>query len=210
MRIREARKKETIQRILDAAAWTFAQTGYDGARVDAIAERANINKAMIYYHIGDKKALYTRVLHEVFGNTAARMAAHINRAETPRQKVQAYIHSIGQTLEKHPHLPRIMMWEMASGGRNLPDIVVTDLASIMGLISGLIAQGCRQGEFENVDPLVLHLMAMGGIAYYRASTPIRAKFSDQMKKEVSLKEAQDTSHLLEKIQVILLNALTRK
>ena len=72
MNARETKKKETIRRILDAAAQAFAAAGFEGARIDDIAHRAGVNKAMIYYHIGDKKALYTRVLHDVFGDAAAR------------------------------------------------------------------------------------------------------------------------------------------
>ncbi|MFN2441829.1 MAG: TetR/AcrR family transcriptional regulator, partial [Thermoanaerobaculia bacterium] len=38
------------ERILAAAGDIFARSGYDGARVDEIATRAGVNKAMVYYH----------------------------------------------------------------------------------------------------------------------------------------------------------------
>ena len=41
---------KTITLILDAATRIFAQYGFDGARMDAIAKAAGINKATIYYH----------------------------------------------------------------------------------------------------------------------------------------------------------------
>ncbi|MCP3955332.1 MAG: TetR family transcriptional regulator, partial [Desulfobacterales bacterium] len=116
MSIRQDRKEQTVRSILDAAAQEFAETGFEGARMDRIADRAGANKAMIYYHIGDKQVLYTRVLHEVLGHTAARMAESIQAAGTPRKKIKAYIRSIGQTVLEHPYMPRIMMREMASGG----------------------------------------------------------------------------------------------
>ena len=76
----QEKKGETRQRILEAAALEFAEKGFAGARVDEIARLANVNKATIYYHIGDKEALYSRVLHEVLGHTAARMARNIQAA----------------------------------------------------------------------------------------------------------------------------------
>ena len=114
MNIREARKEQTVASILDAAAREFAETGFEGARVDRIADRAGSNKAMIYYHIGDKQALYSRVLHEVLGHTAARMEKNIQAAAGPREKLKAYIRSVGRTVIEHPYMPRIMMREMAS------------------------------------------------------------------------------------------------
>ncbi len=43
--------------ILEAAAAEFAERGFDGARVDAIARRAGVNKALIYYYFDNKEAL---------------------------------------------------------------------------------------------------------------------------------------------------------
>jgi AcrR family transcriptional regulator len=69
---RPDRPGETSEAILKAATEIFSEAGYDGARVDEIARRAGVNKASLYYHIGDKKALYTRVLKNVFGDADAR------------------------------------------------------------------------------------------------------------------------------------------
>jgi AcrR family transcriptional regulator len=207
MNVKETRKKETVRRILDAAAQVFAEIGYQGARIDRIASRAGVNKAMIYYHIGDKKALYTRVLHEVFRGTAAHMADNINRAETPLAKIKAYIHSIGETLEKHPQLPHIMMRELASGGLDLPELVVHDLASIIRSISTVIMEGRTRGEFLDVDPLVLHLMVIGGIAYYQASAPLRLKYSHMMEELIEDKADKNGFDLLSQIERIILSAL---
>ena len=47
---------------------------------------AGVNKAMIYYRIGDKKALYAKVLHEVIGDTAERIACNIKEDQSPEEK----------------------------------------------------------------------------------------------------------------------------
>jgi len=65
------------RQILEAATNEFADKGYAGARMDEIARQAKINKAMIYYHIGDKEALYATVLNSTFGNMAAVMGENI-------------------------------------------------------------------------------------------------------------------------------------
>ena len=175
MTIKQHRKQKTVNRILDTAAQVFAESGYDGARMDGIAERANVNKALIYYHIGDKMALYSRVLHEIFGDVADRMAQNMSLQATPKEKIRAYMLSIRQTLKKHPHLPPIMMHELAAGGRNLPDIVADDLVAIIGLISAAVSEGHQQGEFQNINPFILHLMVIGGISYFKTSGGLRQR-----------------------------------
>ncbi|MBW1769410.1 MAG: helix-turn-helix transcriptional regulator [Deltaproteobacteria bacterium] len=56
----QEKRDESIQRIMDAATEIFAESGFAGARVDEIAKRAGVNKAMIYYRIGDKKRCVRR------------------------------------------------------------------------------------------------------------------------------------------------------
>jgi AcrR family transcriptional regulator len=209
MTVQEKKKQATVERILSAALQVFADSGFEGARIDEIAARAAVNKAMIYYHIGDKKALYSRVLHEVFGDTALRMADDVNRCATPVEKIRAYIRSIGQTLEKHPQLPRIMMRELASGGLHLPEIVAQDLASIIGLIRSIIRQGYGQGVFKKLDPLVLHLMVLGGISFYRAGIPVRRRYAAQMGENAAENGDDHLTHLLQNVENIILCALTR-
>ncbi len=55
------------ERILSAALKEFAAKGFAGARVDAIARRANINKRMLYHYFGDKEELFKAVLRRKIG-----------------------------------------------------------------------------------------------------------------------------------------------
>ncbi len=54
--------RRTRERILSAALEEFALNGFAGARVDAIAQRAAINKRMLYHYFGNKERLFREVL----------------------------------------------------------------------------------------------------------------------------------------------------
>ena len=72
------RTPDTRARILAAAALEFAERGFGGARVDRIARRARVNKAMIYYHFKSKQALYRSLLRDLFtlvGNRLQQIAS---------------------------------------------------------------------------------------------------------------------------------------
>src|ERR1039458_628157 len=60
------RPKESRASILKAAVAEFAEHGIAGARTDAIARAAHVNKALLYYYFKDKDALYEAVLDHVF------------------------------------------------------------------------------------------------------------------------------------------------
>src|SRR5712692_8525388 len=53
--------KGAREAILNAAEEVFAEHGFDGARVDAIAARAGYNKSLLFQYFGDKLGLYAEV-----------------------------------------------------------------------------------------------------------------------------------------------------
>ncbi|HQG33012.1 MAG TPA: TetR/AcrR family transcriptional regulator [Deltaproteobacteria bacterium] len=164
--------RETVDRILGAAKDVFAKKGFAGARVDEIAERAGVNKAALYYHIGDKKALYAEVIHDVIGSAARRLSAGIEKARTPEDKVRTYIRTLAATFDENPQMPRLMMRELASGGQSLPDVFFEDLFSLLRTLSGIIEEGREQGVFIETLPLIVHFMAIGATVVYKTIIPV--------------------------------------
>ena len=61
------RPEESRAAILQAAVSEFSREGVAGARTDAIARAAGVNKALLYYYFKDKETLYGAVLDQVFG-----------------------------------------------------------------------------------------------------------------------------------------------
>ena len=59
---RERNAGRSRERILDAALEEFAANGFAGARVEAIAQRAGLNRQLISHHFGGKRALYRAVM----------------------------------------------------------------------------------------------------------------------------------------------------
>lgn len=209
MKPQEKKKEQTVGRIVNAALETFAESGFEGARIDEIAARASVNKAMIYYYIGDKQSLYARVLEDVFSHTAARIAERVNRAQTPVQKVKAYIRGMAATFTQHPLLPPIMMREFASGGRNVPESVAEHMLRILDTVSGILQQGRRQRVFVRIHPLVLHLMVVGTMTFLRSTHPVRLRLASAAQKETLLPDVEDAAAWLADVEKLVLRAIRR-
>ena len=97
------------ERILAAAAVEFAARGFGGARVDRIARRARVNKAMIYYHFGSKQALYRELLRSTFAQLAARLRAVEAGGAAPPEMLNRAIEAIAQLTREKTFLPSIVM-----------------------------------------------------------------------------------------------------
>ena len=202
------KKSNAIRRILGAATEVFAEVGFAGARVDEIARRAGVNKATIYYHIGDKKALYTRVIHDVFADMGKRIANNIKESQGPEEKLRTFIHNIAFTLDQHPHIPQIMMRELALGGRDFPEVVTEDFARIFGILTEILEQGALKGVFIDVNPFILHPMVIGPLIFHKNLETVRAKLSQApgMLKQL---DALISEGIADKIEDFLLRAVKK-
>src|ERR1700692_4786277 len=82
--------EESRAAILLAAAREFAEHGIAGARTDAIARAARVNKALIYYYFKDKETLYGAVLDYAFSGMRAKIFKVLDSDLPSRDKVIAY------------------------------------------------------------------------------------------------------------------------
>ena len=171
--VRNEKLSKTAEKILTAARKTFAEYGYSGTHVDEIAQRAGVNKASLYYQIGDKDTLYANVIHQVLGNIAQGIAQAVARADSPEEKLKAYILFIADAVDKNPEMPPIMMREIASGGLSLPRVVVEDISSVLTILINILDEGRKKGIFMEAVPFLVHMMILGTILFYKGASPIK-------------------------------------
>ena len=171
---------ETRQRILAAAAEVFAEHGFGGAGVDEIARRAGVNKAMLYYHVGDKAALFGEVVSASVGRIAEAVASALAATDDPRERLRAIPRAFAQVVRERPFLPQLMLREVAAGGPNLPPRVLERMAEVMGMTKAVLEEGYSKGAFRKVDPLVTHLLLIGTMMFLANALRMRERFSDAL------------------------------
>jgi TetR/AcrR family transcriptional regulator len=163
------------QRIVAAAAEVFAARGFDGARIDEIAERAGINKAMLYYHVGDKERLYAAVLVESIDRALSLVRTATATAASPSAKLQAVLDTLAAFGTSNPEFIPLIMREVASGGRTLPDEMFPRLGAVFRVVGEILAEGVAQGVFRATDPLLTHVTLVGALMYVRGTDSIRQR-----------------------------------
>jgi len=166
------------QKILDAASAVFAEEGFAGARVDEIAQRAGVNKAMLYYHVGNKQDLYTAVLNRNFDRMDEALVDAMKMDESAPDRLRVITAGVTQALKAIPDHPRIVLREFASGGSNLQPEVLERMVNILGMVRHLLADGVRSEEFRLTDPVMTHLTLVGASLILNAAAPLRERISE--------------------------------
>lgn len=163
------------QHILDVATEVFAREGYAGARVDDIARRAGINKAMLYYHVGDKDALYAAVFTETMAEARKRLEAAAASVEGPEERFRSVVRAMARMANEHPHFAPLMLREIASGGASLPDPVVTQMRNVFQVLADVLGEGVKKKTFRNIDPYMTHMFIGGSLMVLVSGAPLRRR-----------------------------------
>jgi TetR/AcrR family transcriptional regulator len=161
--------------ILKAAVREFAREGVAGARTDAIARSAGVNKALLYYYFKDKEALYQAVLDEVFSGARAAIEGALSRDLSPRERLQGYVCAHFDYIASNPLYPRIVHAEFLRAGRDpsrLQRVAKQYFQPIFVNIAALLKEGEKCGEFRAVDPIHFIPSMISLIVFYFITAPV--------------------------------------
>jgi AcrR family transcriptional regulator len=116
--------KNTEKRILQAAISVFQRKGMAGARMQEIADEANINKAMLHYYFRSKQQLFEAVFMGAFAKLAPQLN-FIFASEAPLfEKIKAFVSGYIDFITENPYLPSFIIQEL----NNNPEFVNTFLS----------------------------------------------------------------------------------
>lgn len=142
--------------ILQAALAEFAQEGLAGARMDAIAAAAGVNKALLYYYFHDKESLYGAVLDRFFVRLSERVMTELDGPAPLGERLLRYACAHFDCVAESPHYARLFQGELMSAGRggspHLARVAERYIRPIAMRVSEILQEGSASGEFRKVDP----------------------------------------------------------
>ena len=172
-------------RLLAAAAEEFAARGFDGAKVDRIAARARVNKAMLYYHFTNKAALYRDILRHLFASVAAAVAAVREAGGAPDVQLRGFVEAIARNAVARPHFPAMWLREVAEGGRHIDDSIVLEMRQVLQTLAAILDDGRRAGVFRAVHPLVTQVSIVAPLLFFAATAPMRERYAHLVTREAA-------------------------
>ncbi len=156
------------EKVIAAAVEEFAALGYAGARVDTIAEKAKVNKAMIYYHFKSKEQLYERILKDITSNIFTQIRDAAVAEGDPMDVLNSIISRYMDMLDGFDKsFFQIMMREIASGGEYFKKIALPNLVlPVFSIVAPLINSAIEEGRMRELNPFYTFLQIIGGVIFF--------------------------------------------
>lgn len=168
---RKNNPEKTRESILQAAIAEFVQFGLSGARVDAIAERTQTSKRMIYYYYASKDLLYQAVLEKLYGdirNTENKL--HLDELQ-PIDAINRLVEFTFDHHDRNVDFVRIVSIENIHYGQHVmkSELIPRLNNSVLQAIGDILLRGEAQGVFRSgLDPLDIHML-ISSFCFYRVS-----------------------------------------
>ncbi len=123
------------QKIIDAAAEVFEERGFEGARMQQIADKAGINKALLHYYFRSKDLLFEKVFLLVAGKIFSKFFDAFNSEGTIFEKIERFI---------------LVHQDLLYNNRKFPIYFFNEITRNPELVRKLIAKLDFSMNFENV------------------------------------------------------------
>jgi AcrR family transcriptional regulator len=179
---RDANKSKKM--IISSAMNLFAKDGYDGVSMDLIAKNANINKAMIYYYFKNKAKLYEVVVKNLLDEICENIDIESKNCTKPIEELKSFIFTFAKFAKENPYLPSLMLAELSTGGKNLPEEMFAGLKKIFLLLNGILKRGEEKGCFNDIIPILIHFMIIGTINLFITTKELRVKVGKKFDEDV--------------------------
>lgn len=189
-------EKNTEKTILEAAKKVFLEKGFDGARMQEIADEAKINKSLVHYYFRTKEKLFDAIFAEAFSKFMPKALQTIASDEDFFEKIAIVIDTYIDMLVQNPHIPSFILHEI---NRN-PEKIIGCFKEVKinpDLFIEIFAAEVKKGTIRPIHPvhLIINMLSMcifpfaakpilKGIMFKNDETAYR-QFIAERKKEVT-------------------------
>lgn len=181
---RSSNRRAIEQKILDAAEIIFAEQGFNGAALEAIAEKAGLSKQNMLYYFPSKESLYQTVLKHILDLWIEKMALMEQAGDTPSVMLENYIRGKLEISRLRPYGSKVFANEVISGASHLQVYLKNDLLPQLEADLELVRSWIAHGQMDPIDPEHLFFTIW-------ASTQTYADFSSQISLALGKRELDE-------------------
>jgi TetR/AcrR family transcriptional regulator len=155
----ELNKTESL--ILEAAKKVFIRKGYDGSRMQEIADEAGINKALLHYYFRNKDNLFDAIFLKAFSDFIPNIGITIMSFKPIKEKLEIIIGSYIDMLQANPFLPHFILQEINRNPKRIVDIMHGKGLNPELMRDMLQNEICKEtGQTIQIEHLMINIVSM--------------------------------------------------
>ena len=159
------KRDHVLALVLDAAEVEFANHGYAGSSIQAIANRAGLPKSNVQYYFKRKANLYVSVLNGIveLWNTSL---SDISETDDPAVALDRFVREKTRLAFAHPRASRLFAMEIVGGAPHLEPYIASDMRAWVTERARVIQHWIDAGKLRKVDPVQFIFLVWSSTQHY--------------------------------------------
>lgn len=155
-------ENNTEEKILEAARQVFLEKGFDGARMQEIADKAEINKAMLHYYFRKKDKLFEKVFEDAFKKFIPQVGQIMLSDDDLIIKIKSFISTYIDLLMQNQFLPLFIMKEITRNPKIIENLITIKFSEVLEAFQYFIDDEVVKGKIKSVDAknLIINIVSM--------------------------------------------------
>lgn len=163
--------KNTREQFLDKAEALFAERGFYGVSIAAVADELGLTKQALLHHFGSKQAIYGEVLSRISDRFDA-LESKIERAsDDPATRFKSYLLQLHEGPQNRIDQTRLLIRELLDNKRRTDSVVTWYLKPFLQRLIAMVKAIPNWSKASDAQALALAYQLLGAINYYGISTP---------------------------------------
>jgi len=158
---------EIEEKILKAAREVFIAKGWDGARIQEIAEAAGVNKTLIFYYFRSKEKIFSIVIEEIIGDLFDSVSKISKDSGNFKDLLMKLIEGYIELINNYHGIINFLFWELKRNPGTIKIIKRKMSTDFYKLLEEKMQEAQRRGEIKKADPLnfFINFMSLSGYIF---------------------------------------------
>ena len=208
---RDSAEPGTERRIFDAALEVFARKGQDGARMQEIADHAQINRALLHYYFRNKSQLYEAVFAHAFEQFIRGFAQKLKAEQSFEDALRTFVNGYIDYVQKHQDMARLMLNDCLCGGPVLNRYLTKAMEQPDGfpglVMEDRIVSAIGDGDVREVDPKQTMITIVSACLFFFVALPTVRIFHPEVQDDFDTFVEQRKEHV---VDLVLRGLLVRE
>lgn len=152
---KQNQRTEAEEKILKAAREAFHKKGLHGARMQEIADNAEINKAMLHYYFRNKEQLYKTIFREDIQAFLPRMTEFLSEDRPLFEKIRVFADQYISVMEAQPYLPEFILSELSKSPEMFIDMAINQGMFKPDKFLSQVREEMEKGTIKEIEPFQL-------------------------------------------------------
>jgi TetR/AcrR family transcriptional regulator len=126
----------TQNKITETATELFLEKGFDGVKMQELADRAGVNKGLLHHYFNNKKSLFETVFTQAIDQMFGKIHASLNQSGNIESKINTIVDVYFDMLIANPKLPIFVFFELNKNPERIKELFNVERISI--LMDGLM------------------------------------------------------------------------